>query len=212
MDKNTSHKIIKDTLEGAFDKNKFLLFAKNLCNQIDESKAFQLSGAYIPEIFRPYVRLYERLGTYTDPEGKKIDVLVVYLQKETSLERARTAQRNFVARYLKDRDQKDAGLVAFVSPNSEDWRFSLIKMEYKFTEGKSGKIKVKEEFTPAHRWSFLVGANENSHTAKSRLAPIVQDDEHNPTLNILEEAFNIEKVTKEFLKNTVSSSCELMKH
>ncbi|MDO8675348.1 MAG: hypothetical protein Q7K71_04445 [Candidatus Omnitrophota bacterium] len=200
MDKNTSHKIIKDTLERAFDKNKFFLFAKNLCNQIDESKAFQLSGAYIPDAFRGYVKSYERLGTFTDPEDKKIDVLIVYLQKKTSLERARTAQRNFVARYLKDRDQKDAGLVAFVSPNSEDWRFSLIKMEYKFTEGKSGKVKVKEEFTPARRWSFLVGANENSHTAKSRLAPIVQDDEHNPTLNFFEEAFNIEKVTKEFFE------------
>lgn len=200
MDKNTSHKIIKDTLEGTFDRNKFLLFVKNLCNQIDESKAFQLSGAYIPDAFRGYIKSYERLGTFTDPEEKKIDVLIVYLQKETSLERARTAQRNFVARYLKDRDQKDAGLVAFVSPNSEDWRFSLIKMEYKFTEGKSGKVKVKEEFTPARRWSFLVGANENSHTAKSRLAPIVQDDEHNPTLKIFEEAFNIEKVTKEFFE------------
>ncbi len=200
MDKSTSHKIIKDTLEGQFDKNKFLLFVKNLCNQIDESKAFQLSGAYIPDAFRGYIKSYERLGTFTDPEDKKIDVLIVYLQKETSLERARTAQRNFVARYLKDRDQKDAGLVAFVSPNSEDWRFSLIKMEYKFTEGKSGKVKVEEEFTPARRWSFLVGANENSHTAKSRLAPIVQDDEHNPTLGVFEEAFNIEKVTKEFFE------------
>lgn len=200
MDKNASYKIIQDTLEGAFDKNKFLLFVKNLCNQIDESKAFQLSGAYIPDAFRGYIKSYERLGTFTDPEDKKIDVLIVYLQKDTSLERARTAQRNFVARYLKDRDQKDAGLVAFVSPNSEDWRFSLIKMEYKFTEGKSGKVKVKEEFTPARRWSFLVGTNENSHTAKSRLAPIVQDDEHNPSLKIFEEAFNIEKVTKEFFE------------
>ena len=200
MDKSTSHKIIKDTLEEKFDKNKFLLFVKNLCNQIDESKAFQLSGAYIPDAFRGYIKSYERLGTFTDPEDKKIDVLIVYLQKEISLERARTAQRNFVARYLKDRDQKDAGLVAFVSPNSEDWRFSLIKMEYKFTEGKSGKVKVKEEFTPARRWSFLVGANENSHTAQSRLAPILQDDEHNPPLKFFEEAFNIEKVTKEFFE------------
>jgi len=200
MDKNASYRIIKETFENDFDKNRFLLFAKNLVNKLDEAKVFQLSGAYIPESFRGYIKAYERLGTYTDPEEKKIDILIVYLQKETSLERARTAQRNFVARYLKERDQKDAGLVAFISPNSQDWRFSLIKMEYKFTEGKSGKVKVKEEFTPARRWSFLVGANENSHTAKSRLAPIVQDDVNNPTLKFLEEAFNIEKVTEEFFE------------
>ncbi len=200
MDKDTSYKIIRDTLQNSFDKSRFLSFAKNLLNQIDESKTFQYSGAYIPEAFRKYVRSFERLGTYTDPEGKKIDVLIVYLQKETSLERARTAQRNFVARHLKERDEKDAGLVAFVSSNLEDWRFSLINMEYKFTEGKAGKVKVKEEFTPARRWSFLVGANENSHTAQSRLAPVLQEDEFNPTQKVLEDAFNIEKVTKEFFE------------
>lgn len=199
MDKNASYRIIRETFESEFSKERFLLFIKNLCNKVDESKAFHAHG-YVPEVFKSYVKTYERLATYTDPEGKKIDVLIVYLQKESSLERARTAQRNFVARYLKDRDQKDAGLVAFVSPDPQDWRFSLIKMEYKFVEGKSGKIKVKEEFTPAKRWSFLVGAQENSHTAQSRLAPIVQEDEHSPTLGVLEECFNIEKVTQEFFE------------
>ena len=154
----------------------------------------------MPEAYKTFIKTYERLATYTDPTGSKLDILVVYLQKETSLERARTAQRNFVARYLKDRDQKDAGLIAFVSPDPADWRFSLVKMEYKFTEGKSGKTKVKEEFTPAKRWSFLVGKNENSHTAQSRLAPIAEDDQTNPTLKQLEDAFNIEKVTKEFFE------------
>jgi hypothetical protein len=199
MDKSASYRIVKETFESEFDKKRFLVFAKNLCNRVDESKAFHAHG-YVPAVFKPFVKTYERLATYTDPEGKKIDILVVYLQKESSLERARTAQRNFVARYLKDRDQKDAGLVAFVAPEPKDWRFSLIKMEYKFSEGKSGKIKVKEEFTPARRWSFLVGAQENSHTAQSRLAPILQEDELNPTLGALEECFNIEKVTQEFFE------------
>jgi hypothetical protein len=199
MDKSASYRIVKETFESEFNKERFLIFAKNLCNKIDESKAFHAHG-YVPEVFKPFVKTYERLATYTDPEGKKIDVLIVYLQRESSLERARTAQRNFVARYLKDRDQKDAGLVAFVAPDPKDWRFSLIKMEYKFTEGKSGKIKVKEEFTPARRWSFLVGAHENSHTAQSRLAPILQEDEFNPNIEALEECFNIEKVTQEFFE------------
>jgi hypothetical protein len=32
-------------------------------------------------------------------------------------------------------------------------------------------------YTPARRWSFLVGANEKSHTAQSRLAPLLINDE-----------------------------------
>jgi hypothetical protein len=197
MDKQQERDIVRDTLGKPFAKEAFTRLVRELFNQIDESKAFHARG-YVPESYKKYVKTYERIATYTDPNVLKIDILIVYLQSESTLERARTSQRNFIAHYLKERDQKDAGLVAFVSPDPSDWRFSLVKMDYRFEEGKNGKVKVKEEFTPARRWSFLVGTNENSHTAQSRLAPLIADDTHNPTLAELEEAFNIETVTKEF--------------
>ena len=140
----------------------------------------------------------ERVGKYT-VDKHQIMLFIVYLKRETSIERARTMQRNFVAWYLA-RDTKDAALVAFVSPDATDWRFSLVKMDYRFEE-QEGKTKVKEEFTPARRWSFLVGESEKSHTAQSKFVPIIEDDKNNPTLEDLEDAFNIEKVTKEFFEN-----------
>ena len=200
IDKQAATKIIRETFEKPFDKGRFAYFAKNLLNKIDESKVLHLQGAYIPESFREFVKTYERLGTYTDPEGQKLDILIVYLQKETSLERARTAQRNFVARYLKERGEKEAGLVAFISPEPGDWRFSFVKMEYRLEETPQGKVKAKEELTPARRYSFLVGENESSHTAQKRLLPILQEDKNNPSLSILEEAFSIEVVTREFFE------------
>jgi len=199
MDKSQARQIIKETFENPFDKNRFNSFIKNLLNRIDESQ-FSYQGQIIPDSFKPYINKLERVGKYSDGENK-IDILIIKLQRETSLERARTMQRNFVAWYLngsRGGELKDAALVAFVSPDQSDWRFSLVKMDYKFEETKSGKTKVKEEFTPARRWSFLVGVNEKSHTAQSRLVNIVADDEHNPALVQLEEAFNIETVTKEF--------------
>src|SRR4030042_6279301 len=160
MDKQTAVGIIRDAFESPFDKARFVDFIRNLLNKIDETKAFPIiQGHYIPESFRDCVKTYERIGTYTDLENNKIDILVVYLHKETSLQRARTAQRNFVARYLKERDEKEAGLVAFVSPDEEDWRFSLVKMDYLLEESPSGKIKVRTDITPARRFSFLVGEN-----------------------------------------------------
>jgi len=199
MDKQQAKEIVKGTLESPFDKGKYAHFIRNLLNEIDESdKArFVNQGNYIPDAYKQYISSLERIGKYA------IDVLIVKLRKETSIERARTMQRNFIARYLngsRGGELKDAALVAFVSPDSEDWRFSLVKMDYRFEEGKNGRIKVKEEFTPARRWSFLVGQNENSHTAQSRLLPIMADDGHPPTLAELEETFNIEKVTKEFFE------------
>lgn len=204
MDKQQARDIVKDTLERSFDKGQFTLFVKNLLNVVEEAEKarFVNQGNYIPDAYKQYIRSLERIGKYNAGDHK-IDILIVKLKKETSIERARTMQRNFIARYLngsRGNELKDAALVAFVAPDSEDWRFSLVKMDYRFEEGKNGRVKVKEEFTPARRWSFLVGANENSHTAQARLLPIMADDGHPPTLTELEEAFNIEKVTKEFFE------------
>ena len=197
MNKQQAQKIIKDTFERSFDMNRFTVFMKNLLNRIDESKAFHAHG-YVKEGFRGIIKTYERVGTYNATDDKKVDIIVVYLQKGFSLDHARVTQRNFAGRYLDDRGEKDAGLFAFVSPDETDWRFSLVKMDYKFEHAKTGRMKVKEEFTPARRWSFLVGENEKSHTAQSRLVQILADDEHDPTLKDIEKAFDIETVTKEF--------------
>ena len=113
-------------------------------------------------------------------------------------------QRNFVARYLnggRDPSQlRDAALVAFVAPDSSDWRFSLVKMDYQLEETLTSKVKVITDLTPARRWSFRVGEFESSHTAQSRFVDILVDDEHRPSLTDLESAFNVEVVTREFFE------------
>ncbi|PIU56908.1 MAG: restriction endonuclease [Chloroflexi bacterium CG07_land_8_20_14_0_80_45_17] len=201
MDKQTAAKIIRDTFEKPFDKGRFINFSKNLVNFLDDSSNFVYQGNYIPDAYKPYIHTLERIGKYQDADDNKTDILIAQLKKETSLERARTIQRNFIAWYLngsRGGDLKDAALVAFVSPDNEDWRFSLVKMDYLLEESPSGKTKVKTELTPARRFSFLVGENESSHTAQSQLVDILADDRNNPTLSILQNAFNIEVATREF--------------
>ena len=200
MDKQQAKDIIQETFENSFEKERFTGFIKNLLNRIEEA-TFTYQGQFIPDAYKAYISSLERIGKFNDGENR-IDVLIIKLQKETSLERARTMQRNFVAGYLQGKygssNEKEAALVAFVSPDEEDWRFSLVKMDYKFEQTQTGRMKVKDEFTPARRWSFLVGKNETSHTAQSRLVNVLANDEHSPTLAELEQAFDIETVTKEF--------------
>lgn len=195
--------LVQKTFESSFDKSNFIIFIKDLLNHIEDAP-FIRQGNYIPDQFKPYISQYERIGKYTDSEGHRLDILIVNQKKEASVEHARSRQRNFVAGYLQGKygtdSPKDAALVAFVSPSTDDWRFSLVRMEYKLEETARGGMKTIEEYSPARRWSFLVGKNEKSHTAQSRLAPIIADDEHNPTLSELEHAFNIETVTKEFFE------------
>ncbi|ABK16110.1 Eco57I restriction-modification methylase domain-containing protein [Syntrophobacter fumaroxidans] len=199
MDKQQARKLIKQTFEQPFEKTRFTTLIKNLLNRCEEAP-LSYKGQYIPDAYKPYISALDRIGKFHDGEHA-VDILVIKLKKETSLERARTMQRNFVAWYLngsRGDKLKDAALVAFVSPEETDWRFSLVKMDYRFEQTKTGKMKVKEEFTPARRWSFLVGTNEQSHTAQSRLINLLANDEQTPTLAELEEAFNIETVTTEF--------------
>ncbi len=201
MDRNQAKDLIITTFENKFDEKNFFKFIANLLKEADFNKRFDYHGNYIPEAYRNYIQRYKRIGVYENND-ERIDILIVYLNKETSLERARSMQRNFIAGYLAGKygsdAMKDAALVAFVSPDSLEWRFSLVKMEYRFEETERGKTRVREEFTPAKRWSFLVGVDEKSHTAQSRFLPILEDDNYSPTLDALTEAFNVETVTEEF--------------
>src|SRR3989338_477131 len=203
MDKNYAIKLIQDVFQNPFNRDRFVTFTKNLFNFLDTGKNFIYRGNFIPDAYKPYINTLERIGKYEDVEENKIDVLIVHLKKEHSIEHARTMQRNFIAWYLggsRGGELKDAALVAFHTDNPDDWRFSLVKMDYQIVESGAGKIKTKTELTPARRFSFLVGKNENSHTAQRQLLPTLQDDKNNPLLSDLEKAFNIEVVTQEFFE------------
>ena len=201
MNQTEATHLIRDVFEQPFDEARFTYFVRELLNDIDESKAFDrpMTGQFIHLSFRDHVRQYRRIATYTDPDGEAIDILIVHLKNDSALERARTMQRNFVAHYLKNRGEKDAALVAYYGDDRADWRFSLVRMDYRLrVDGDSGKVKVAEDLTPARRYSFLVGQHEPNHTAQQQLFPILADDRRNPTLADLESAFNIESVTREF--------------
>ncbi len=200
MNQPEATRLIRDVFEQPFDEARFTRFARELLNEIDESKAFRpIAGQYIPLSFRDHVHQYRRIATYTDPDGQAVDILTVQLKRGSGLERARTMQRNFVAHHLKNRDGKDAALVAYYGDDRADWRFSLVRMDYRLrVDDELGKVKVEEDLTPARRYSFLVGQHEPHHTAQQQLFPILADDRNNPTLAQLEGAFNIETVTREF--------------
>ena len=214
MEKHQAKQLVKNTLKNPFNREQFSNLVQNILNKMDRKKAFSQPqrGGHISEGFRDFVKSLDRIGQYrsTSKNGfdEVIDILIVNLKKEGSLKRARTTLRNYIAKYLKvdrHRQFKDGALVAFVSPGEEDWRFSFIKIDYKFNE----QGKVKDELTPALRYSFLVGKNESSHTAQNCLLPLLEEDSKNPTLKDLEKAFDVEKVTKEFFEKYRSLFCKL---
>jgi len=153
MNREQARALVAQTFTQAFDKSRFGAFVVNLLNHFDQSKGGTWNTQYIKDAFKEHVQRYERLGTYTSPENEKLDVLIVYLTAASKLERARTAIRNFVADHLKTREEKEAALVAFVSPSEKQWRFSYVKMEYSTVATEAGKVGVETRLTPARRGS-----------------------------------------------------------
>lgn len=222
-------KIVNDTFNKEYNETQFKLFIKDLLADADFSKEGQIQ---LPAEYREFIKSAKRICKYkystSEFDENILTVLAVKLKRTTSIDRARTAQRNFVARYLNGSRGylTDAALVAFYSEDengniSPDWRFSLVQMNYvtKFVETTTGKKKLKTEveLTPAKRFSFLVGANEDTHTAQAQFKNCLDKASNNEKITIedLVAAFDIEKVSKEFFdkyKNLYLKMChELQK-
>ena len=198
MNKKQASSIIENTFNSSFNRETFINFVGNLFNLHSHDISRQNINIY--DSYKQHIKSLEVVGKYSDGRND-IDILIVTLMRNTSLDRARTMQRNFVARYLSEK-QGDAAIVAFHSPDAEDWRFSLIKMEYKLSQTETG-FKFEQEINrnlSAKRWSFLVGKNERSHTAQNQLIDILANDQESPSLDDLEQSFNIESVTQEFFE------------
>lgn len=192
MDHKNAVELLKETFEQEFDFDKFKKFIKELFNH------FKFNVRTVPswKEYYDYVNTVTSLGVYHDNNKRSIEVFAIKLKKTSSWDRARTMQRNLIARFL-TKYKRDAALVAFYGDDPEDWRFSFVKMEYIFS-GEKGNWEVIEELTPAKRYSFLVGKNEPNHTCKMQFLGLIKEEEVDPLLTQIEEKFSIEKVTKDF--------------
>ena len=198
MNKREAETLVETVLNGPYAEANLRRLVTNIFPDL-EPKTDRWMGAYVPEAFRGGVAQYSRLGKVEDAEGYTVDILAVKLRNAATLERARTLQRNFVARYLnggRGNELREAALVAFYADGAPDWRFSLVRMDYTLDPERN---KVYKELAPARRYSFLVGEGEKTHTAQKQLATLLQGNAET-TLSDLEHAFNIESVTKEFFE------------
>lgn len=184
--------LLQETFENKFDTDKFKTFTREFFNEPE-----MLSGKRHTGIWKEYqnsIISYSDIAKFKDANGNNIIVFAVELISEKGVERARSIQRNFISKILGDKNL-EAAIVAFYSDKDVNWRLSFVRLDYTFKD-KGFEL----DLTPAKRYSYLVGENETSHTAQKQLYPIFEDDKHNPTLDEIEAAFSVEKVTKYFFE------------
>ncbi len=139
------------------------------------------------------------VGNYKTPDGKDIIILAVQLNKSRYVENSRSTQRSY-AKKLIENGNADAALIAFYTDGDLKWRLSFVRLDYEM-KFENGKLQAAENLTPAKRYSYLVGENEPCHTAIKQFNRFITDSLANPehpTLDDLEDAFSVERVTDEF--------------
>lgn len=183
-------KILEETLENRFDIERFRKFTVEFFNKLDMFPHSRRTGIW--REYENHIQSYHTIGKYKDFESNGILIMAVELKRGSSVERARSMQRNFISKILNE-NNLDAAIVAFYSDNEPNWRLSFVRLDYTFTEKGLGI-----ELTPAKRYSYLVGEDEPCFTAITQLLKILENDTTNPNLDEIEEAFSVEKVTKDF--------------
>lgn len=184
--------LLKETFENKFNIERFKTFTREFFNEPEILVSRRHTG-----IWREYqnsIISYTDVARFKDANDNNIIVFAVELKSENGVERARSLQRNFVSKILDD-NNCEAAIVAFYSEQDSNWRLSFVRLDYTFKDK-----GLELDLTPARRYSYLVGENETSHTAQKQLYPIFEDDKHNPTLDEIEVAFSVEKVTKDFFE------------
>ena len=149
--------------------------------------------------FSSHIEASAHVGTLQTPDNKKIIIMAVQLKKAGYVENARSTHRSF-AKKLIENGNADAAFIAFYTEGDPKWRLSLVRLDYEM-KIENGRLKTAENLTPAKRYSYLVGQDEPCHTAIGQFERFITDSvtspEH-PTLDDLENAFSVEKVTDEF--------------
>lgn len=137
------------------------------------------------------------LGNYEISEYAHIGIFEVELNEKVNIARNRVALRNLIKDITK---QVSGAMVVFVQ--GDKWRFSYISKR-KVKNAASNEIEDKQ--TAPKRYTYLFGKNEKALTAAIRFDKLIQKQKENIfqllSLDDFEDAFSVEKLSKEFFKN-----------
>lgn len=193
---NPRIKKVEDTLTSVFNSTRYT----DLIREIFPSVKIVAPDKFNKEWtnFASHIEGSYHVGNYVDPDGKKLIIHSVQLVKQSYVENSRSTQRSY-AKKLMESGNADAAIVAFFTRGDPKWRLSFVRLDYEL-KFENGKLSTTENMTPAKRYSYLVGKDEPCHTAISRFHQFITDDPNvaQPSLDDLEEAFSVEKVTQEF--------------
>lgn len=190
---------IESILKSIYDTKNYV----DLVNELFPNVHFVAPDKYRKEFsnFSSHIAGSIHVGNYKTPDSKDIIIMAVQLNNAHYVENSRSTQRSY-AKKLIENANADAAFIAFYTEGEPKWRLSFVRLDYEMKID-NGRLKTMENMTPAKRYSYLVGQDEPCNTVTSRFERFITDsiaNQEHPTLDDLEEAFSVEKVTNEFFE------------
>ena len=189
---DNKYSMLSEVLTKKFNEVKFNQFIINLLNLDMKERISVRPIAEKSSVYENHIEYVKDIGKYTDENRKNIVASIVKLKCKP--DQARTLQRNFIAKHLKEVNA-DAAVVALYSDNSDIWRISFVKLDYTFDIN-----GLTEIITPAKRYSYLIEPNLKNHTVQEQLKTLLFHDVKKPSVEDIENVFSVEVVTGEFFK------------
>ena len=127
----TKINLLEETFKNPFNIDSFRRFTREFFNEPEMLRESRRIG--IRREYADHINAYYTLAKYEDRQGNNLIVLAVELKRHTSIDRARSMQRNFVSKILDD-ENLEAAIVAFYTEEEPSWRLSFVRLDYTFTE------------------------------------------------------------------------------
>jgi hypothetical protein len=139
----------------------------------------------LTETEQKHIQKYKFLGSSKLDDGKEIGFFEVITTERTDIENNRVSLNNILKNKASD-ELLDSAIAVFHNPKSQNvWRLSFIKFSYDEND--------KEEVSNLKRFTYVLGENIPIKTAYMQLKDLKY-----PSLYELENAFSVEKISKEF--------------
>jgi adenine-specific DNA-methyltransferase len=141
------------------------------------------------------VNQLKQYGTVRLSDGKNLALFELTLNDNVNLIRNRVGLNELVKKYI-DQDSYH-GILSIFEQGKEDYRFTFTARNTEFDKDQ-GFI---DKDTDTRRFTYILGANESCRTAAERFDALSKID--NKNIEAVEDAFNVEKLSKKFFKEYI---------
>lgn len=148
------------------------------------------------------IKELKQYGTVQLSDNKNLALFELTLNDNVNLIRNRVGLNEVVKKYI-DQDSFH-GILSVFEQGKEDYRFTFTARDTEFDEDE-GFI---DKDTDTKRFTYILGKNESCRTAAERFDQLSKIEEKN--LKAVEDAFNVEKLSKSFFNDYVKEFDKLV--